>query len=78
MLGLEALSELIARLCFIARLLERYLTQPFFVVARYAGIAGISVPLETTLMDCEDFINGKYDDLPEERCYMRGGMRDGI
>ncbi|WP_316676007.1 F0F1 ATP synthase subunit beta [uncultured Tolumonas sp.] len=78
MLGLEALSEVDRQTVLRARLLERYLTQPFFVVAEHTGIAGISVPLETTLKDCEDFISGKYDDLPEERCYMRGGMRDGI
>lgn len=78
MLGLEALSEVDRQTVLRARLLERYLTQPFFVVAEHTGIAGISVPLETTLTDCEDFISGKYDDLPEERCYMRGGMRDGI
>lgn len=74
MLGLEALSEADRLTVLRARLLERYLTQPFFVVAEHTGIAGVSVPLETTLGDCEDFIAGKYDDLPEERCYMRGSM----
>ena len=56
MLGLEALSEADRRTVLRARLLERYLTQPFFVVAEHTGIAGASVPLETTLGDCEDFI----------------------
>ena len=74
MLGLEALSEADRLTVLRARLLERYLTQPFFVVAEHTGITGASVPLETTLADCEDFIAGKYDDLPEERCYMRGSM----
>ncbi len=74
MLGLEALSEADRLTVLRARLLQRYLTQPFFVVAEHTGIAGASVPLETTLGDCEDFIAGKYDDLPEERCYMRGSM----
>lgn len=74
MLGLEALSEADRRTVLRARLLERYLTQPFFVVAEHTGIAGISVNLQTTLADCEGFIAGKYDDLPEDRCYMRGGM----
>lgn len=74
MLGLEALSEADRLTVLRARLLERYLTQPFFVVAEHTGIAGASVPLETTLGDCEDFIAGKYDDLPEDRCYMRGSM----
>lgn len=74
MLGLEALSEIDRRIVQRARLLERYLTQPFFVVSGHTGIAGASVPLATTLADCEQFIAGKYDDLPEERCYMRGSM----
>ena len=76
MLGLEALSEADRRVVHRARQLERYLTQPFFVVAEHTGIAGASVPLETTLSDCEAFVRGDYDDLPEERCYMRGGMEE--
>lgn len=74
MLGMEALSETDRRVVRRARLLERYLTQPFFVVAGHTGIAGASVPLETTLADCEAFMRGDYDALPEERCYMRGAM----
>ena len=74
MLGLEALSETDRRIVLRARLLERYLTQPFFVVAEHTGISGASVPLETTLADCEAFISGVYDELPEKACYMRGGM----
>ncbi|MBK7953692.1 MAG: F0F1 ATP synthase subunit beta [Candidatus Accumulibacter sp.] len=74
MLGMEALSEADRRTVLRARLLERYLTQPFFVVADHTGIAGASVPLATTLADCEDFIKGSYDELPEDRCYMRAGM----
>ncbi|MBK7562928.1 MAG: F0F1 ATP synthase subunit beta [Propionivibrio sp.] len=74
MLGLEALSEVDRRTVLRARLLERYLTQPFFVVAEHTGIAGATVSLDTTLADCEDFINGKFDDFPENRCYMRGSM----
>jgi F-type H+-transporting ATPase subunit beta len=76
MLGMEALSEADRRIVQRARLLERYLTQPFFVVSEHTGIAGASVPLAVTLRDCEDFIRGRYDDMPEERCYMRGGMED--
>lgn len=74
MLGLEALSEADRKTVLRARLLERYLTQPFFVVSEHTGIAGVSVPLDTTLTDCEAFLRGDYDDLPEERCYMRGSM----
>lgn len=75
MLGLEALSKADRRIVGQARRLERYLTQPFFVVADHTGIPGASVPLEVTLADCEAFLRGDYDDLPEERCYMRGSMQ---
>jgi F-type H+-transporting ATPase subunit beta len=74
MLGMEALSESDRRIVLRARRLERYLTQPFFVVADHTGIAGVSVPLATTLTDCEAFVRGDFDDLEEERCYMRGAM----
>ena len=49
-----------------ARRLERYLSQPFFVVAEHTGIAGVSVPLASTLGDCEALLRGDYDALPEE------------
>ncbi|BCX89581.1 F-type H+-transporting ATPase subunit beta [Methylomarinovum tepidoasis] len=74
MLGLEELSPVDRRIVHRARRLQRYLTQPFHVTAHYTGIAGVSVPLEQTLRDCEDFLAGKYDDLPEEACYMKGVM----
>jgi F-type H+-transporting ATPase subunit beta len=76
MLGIEELSEKDRRIVRRARKLQRYLTQPFFVVTEQTGIAGVAVPLADTLDDCEAFLQGKYDDFPEDRCYMRGNMRD--
>ena len=43
------------------------------MTAQNAG-RGVSVPLTQTLTDCEVFLRGDYDHLPEERCYMRGAM----
>jgi F-type H+-transporting ATPase subunit beta len=74
MLGIEELSENDRRIVQRARRLQRYLTQPMWVTAAHTGIPGVSVPLEQTLNDCEAFISGKYDDLTEEQCYMRGTM----
>ena len=74
MLGMEALSETDRRIVNRSRRLQRYLTQPFYVVAPHTGIAGASVPLATTLDDCEAFLAGRYDELPESACYMRGSM----
>ncbi|GAA0682864.1 F0F1 ATP synthase subunit beta [Marinobacterium maritimum] len=75
MLGLEELSAEDRRIVQRARKLQRYLTQPFRVTASHTGVAGVSVPLKTTLDDCEAFLLGQYDDIPEQQCYMRGSMQ---
>lgn len=78
MLGIEALSAVDRKLVLRARRLQRYLSQPFAVVAASTGIAGVSVPLEDTLADCEALLEGSYDDIPEAQCYMRGRLpREG-
>ena len=74
MLGVEELSEADRRVVARARKLQRYLTQPFHVVTAHTGIAGASVPLAATLADCEAFLRGDYDAVPEDQCYMRGTM----
>jgi F-type H+-transporting ATPase subunit beta len=74
MLGVEELSTRDRKIVMRARKLQRYLTQPFWTTASRTGIEGVSVPLETTLTDCEDFFSGRYDDVTEDHCYMRGTM----
>ena len=75
MLGIEELSPSDRRIVLRARKLQRYLTQPFYLVAEHTGLPGLSVPLATTLHDCEAFVHGEYDDLAEDQCYMRGSMQ---
>jgi len=74
MLGVEELSAKDRTVVGRARRLQRYLTQPFWATASHTGIDGVSVPLEHTLADCEAFLSGAYDRVPEEHCYMRGTM----
>jgi len=74
MLGIEELSLKDKRTVLRARRLQRYLTQPMWVTAAHTGIAGISVSLKETLDDCEAFLQGHYDETPEEQCYMQGSM----
>ncbi|MFW2374567.1 MAG: F0F1 ATP synthase subunit beta, partial [Gammaproteobacteria bacterium] len=74
MLGIEELSPKDKLIVMRARRLQRYLTQPLSVTAAHTGITGTSVNLSQTLDDCEAFLQGQYDELPEEKCYMRGGM----
>ncbi|MCK9258229.1 MAG: F0F1 ATP synthase subunit beta [Azoarcus sp.] len=75
MLGVESLSETDRRIVGRARRLQRYLTQPFHVVSPHTGIAGVSVALSDTLDDCEAFLRGDHDAVPEADCYMRGTMK---
>lgn len=74
MLGIEELSTKDRMIVMRARKLQRYLTQPFWTTATHTGMAGVSVTLEQLLADCDAFISGRFDDLSESDCYMRGGM----
>ena len=76
MLGIAELSPLDRKIVIRARKLQRYLTQPFWATAAHSGIPGVSVPLEHTLADCEAFLMGRYDEVSEEQCYMRGTMEE--
>jgi F-type H+-transporting ATPase subunit beta len=75
MLGIAELSPQDRKIVMRARKLQRYLTQPFWATASHSGIKGVSVPLEHTLNDCEAFLEGHFDEVPEEECYMRGTMQ---
>ncbi len=77
MLGIESLSAADRSVVHRARRLQRYLSQPFHVVAEHTGLPGVSVPLAQTLADCEAFLRGDFDGLEEARCYMRGAMEAG-
>jgi F-type H+-transporting ATPase subunit beta len=76
MLGVEELSARDRKIVMRARKLQRYLTQPFWNTAKHSGIAGVSVPLQDTLDDCDAFLSGRYDEMSEDRCYMRGTMAE--
>jgi F-type H+-transporting ATPase subunit beta len=76
MLGIEELSTRDRSIVMRARKLQRYLTQPFWVTASHTGIPGASVTLEQTLADCEGFLLGRYDEVTEEHCYLRGAMEE--
>jgi F-type H+-transporting ATPase subunit beta len=74
MLGAEELSARDRLIVMRARKLQRYLTQPFWATASHSGLAGVTVPIERTLEDCDAFLAGAYDEVSEEHCYMRGTM----
>ena len=78
MLGVEELSVKDRNIVKRARKLQRYLTQPFWVTTKQTGLNGVSVSLQNTLDDCDAFLSGDFDDIPEDKCYMIGTMKDAL
>ena len=51
-------------------LMQNYMTQPFFVGEKFTGRKGAYVKVDVALKDCEDIIQGKYDDWDPQELYM--------
>ena len=73
-LGMDELSDEDKLLVNRAKKIQKFLTQPFFVAESFTGIPGQYVPLEKTINDFEQIINGHYDFLPEQAFYMVGTL----
>ena len=73
-LGMDELSDEDKVLVQRAKKIQKFLTQPIFVAESFTGIPGQYVPLETTINDFEEIINGTYDHLPEDAFYMVGTL----
>lgn len=73
-LGLEELSEEDKLTVHRARMIEKFLSQQFFVAEKFTGIPGQSVPLEETIRGFKMIVDGEVDHLPEQAFYMVGGI----
>jgi len=73
-LGMDELSDEDKVLVHRAKKIQKFLTQPIFVAESFTSIPGQYVPLETTINDFEEIINGNYDHLPEDAFYMVGTL----
>lgn len=73
-LGIEELSDEDKKVVNRARKIQRFLSQPFFVAENFTGIKGKFVKLEDTIQGFAEILEGKYDDVPEEKFYMKGGI----
>jgi len=72
MLGLEQLSPADRNVVARARLLERFLTQPFFTTEQFTGLKGKLVSLKDALDGCERILRDDFKDYPESALYMIG------
>lgn len=71
-LGIDELSEQDKLIFYRSRKLRNYFTQPMFVSEVYTGVKGEMVDIKDTLIDVEDILSGKYDDVDEEKFLYRG------
>lgn len=56
--------------------LINYMTQNFFVAANQTGKPGVYVPLNDTVVVVRDIMDGKYDDVSEDKFLYIGGPSD--
>ena len=76
MLGLEQLSPEDRKVVGRARLLERFLTQPFFTTEQFTGLTGKLVSLKDSLDGCERILHDEFKDYPESGLYMIGPISE--
>jgi len=75
-LGMEELSEDDKKVVNRARKIQRFMSQPFFVAENFTGHAGKFVKLEDTINGFAEILEGKHDNVPEEKFYMKGGINE--
>lgn len=57
-----------------SNLIKGYMTQPFEVVSAQTGKKGEKVPLQTTIKDVTDIVQGRHDTKTLEQVSFRGGL----
>ncbi|CAB5082514.1 ATP synthase beta chain (EC [Olavius algarvensis associated proteobacterium Delta 3] len=77
-LGMEELSDEDKITVARARKIQRFLSQPFHVAETFTGISGKYVKIEDTVRSFKEICEGKYDDVPEQSFYMKGGIEEVV
>jgi len=77
-LGIDELSDEDKLIVARARKIQRFLTQPMFVAEQFTSIKGAYVPIEKTVQDFLEILEGKHDNLPEQAFYMVGTIEEAI
>ena len=73
-LGVDELADEDKLIVSRARKIQRFLTQPFTTAEQFTGRKGEYVKIEDTVSGFAQLIDGKLDDIPEDRFYMRGNL----
>jgi F-type H+/Na+-transporting ATPase subunit beta len=75
-LGIDELSEDQKLTVARARKIQKYLSQPFFVAEQFTGREGKYVKVADTIRGFKELAEGKYDEIPEQAFYMKGGIEE--
>ena len=75
-LGIDELSEDQKLTVTRARKIQRFFSQPFHVAEQFTGIPGKYVKVADTVRGFQEIIDGKYDDVPEQAFFMKGGIEE--
>ena len=76
LLGIEELSAVDRTTVKRARLLMRFLTQPFMVTVAFTGKPGRAVGLDATLAGCRAILDGEADNWAESSLYLVGDLQE--
>jgi F-type H+-transporting ATPase subunit beta len=74
MLGIDELAPEDKTVVGRARLLRNFMTQPFFVTETFTGIRGRNVSPSQTVDGVEAILDGRCDDLSEDKLFMIGSI----
>src|SRR6476646_1802056 len=77
-LGMDELTDEDRLVVSRARKVERFRSQPNFVVEQFTGTPGKYVKLEDTIAGFDSIIRGEHDDVPESAFYMQGPIEDAV
>ena len=75
-LGIDELSDEDRLIVARARKVQRFLSQPFHVAEQFTGFPGKYMKIADTVRGFKEIIAGKYDDVPEQAFYMKGGIEE--
>ena len=73
-LGMDELSDDDKLIVARARKIQRFLTQPMHVAEAFTGSPGKYVPVAETVRGFKEILDGKHDDKPELKFYMKGSI----
>ena len=75
-LGIDELSEKDKRIVKRARRVRNFLSQPFFVAAKFSGIEGKFVKTKDTIQGFKEILEGKHDNVPESAFMFVGTINE--